>query len=124
MVGVETKTGMEAAKEAKKLFDKFKPDLKITDVPSQALNQFKKLANEEFKPKGGSAHYGFTLKHLLDFYFGKITEHSQIAEAKADEAIERISKIEADLESAQGESPEQKDPKVKINLEGNEMRCF
>lgn len=119
--GIETKTGIEAVKEAKKYFGK-KPDLTITDVPTKALNQFRKLADEEFKPKGGSAHYGFTLKHLLDFYLGKVTEHSIIAEAKADEAIERISKIEAELESAEG--TEKKDPKVKKMLDGTERRVF
>ncbi len=133
MVGVESKTGIEAAKEAKKIFDDIRrcskcgrkyADLTITDVPTKALNQFKKFAEEEFKPKGSSSHYGFTLKHLVDFYFGKITEHSLIAEAKANEAIERISKIEADLESAQGEIPEQKDPKVKTMMDGSERRCF
>lgn len=119
--GTETKEGTEAVKEAKKYFGK-SPDLKITDVPTKALNQFQKLANEEFKPKNGSAHYGFTLKYLLDFYFGKITEHSLIAEAKADEALERIKEIEAVLEQQSAEGT--KDPKVKTNLEGKEMRCF
>ena len=78
MVGVETKEGVEAVKEAKKYFGK-KPDLTITDVPTKSLNQFKKLANEEFKPNKGSAHYGFTLKFLLDFYFGKIIDGASVA---------------------------------------------
>ena len=120
--GTESKEGIEAIKEAKKYFGK-KPDLVITDVPTKALNQFRKLAEEEFKAKGGQAHYGFTLKHLLDFYFGKINEHSLIAEAKADEALERIGNVETALE-AEGESKEQKDPKVKTMLDGTERRCF
>ncbi len=130
---VEVKTRIEAAKEAKKTFDNIRrcpkcgrknADLTITDVPTKALNQFKKLANEEFKAKGSSAHYGFTLKHLLDFYFGKITEHSLIAEAKADEAIKRIESIESALGAEQGEIPEQKNPKVIKMLDGTEKRCF
>ena len=123
MVKPDVKTGVEAVKEAKKYFGR-KPDLIITDVPTKALNQFIKLANEEFKPSDGSAHYGFTLQHLLNFYFGKITEHSLIAEAKADEALKRIEQIEAVLATAQGESPEQKNPKVKTMLDGSERRTF
>ena len=90
---VETKTGIEAAKEAKQLFNKFKPDLTITDVPLKSLNQFKKLAEEEFKPKGGSAHYGFTLKYLLDFYFGKIVDGATVAQSMAQEALEQINEL-------------------------------
>ena len=123
--GIEEKTGIEAAKDAKKLFNKFKPDLTITDVPTQALNQFRKLAEEEFKPKGGSAHYGFTLKHLLDFYFGKVTEHSLIAKTTADEAIERVSKVEDDVEQIMSDGAEQeKNPKVKKMLDGSERKVF
>ncbi len=123
MVKPEVKEGPEAVKEAKKYFGK-RPDLTITDVPTKALNQFRKLAEEEFKPKNGSAHYGFTLQHLLNFYFGKITEHSLIAEAKAEEALKRIEEIEAVLATAQGESPEQKNPKVFKALDGEERRTF
>ncbi len=85
--------GKEAVKEAKKFVDKFKPDLTITDVPIKALNQFKKLADEEFKPKGGSAHYGFTLKFLLDFYFGIVIDGASVAKAMATEALEQIAEL-------------------------------
>ena len=92
--------GKEAVKEAKKFVDKFKPDLTITDVPIKALNQFKKLADEEFKPKGGSAHYGFTLKFLLDFYFGIVIDGASVAKAMATEALEQIAEIKQ--QSAKG----------------------
>lgn len=118
--GIESKEGFEAAKEAKELFNKFKPDLTITDVPTKTLKQFKEIANEEFKSKGSAAHYGFTLKMLVDFYNGKITEHSQIAEAKADEALGRIEKLESMAE----EPEEQKNPKVIRMLDGSERKVF
>ena len=116
--GTEVKTGIEAVKEAKKYFGK-KPDLIITDVPTKALNQFKKLADDEFKPEKGSSHYGFTLKFLLDFYFGKIIDGASIAQELANEALEQI----AELKSAEG-TEEKKDPKVKKMLDGTERRTW
>ena len=122
--GIESKTGIEAAKEAKELFNKFRPDLTITDVPTKALRQFKELADEEFKAKGSAAHYGFTLKFLVDFYNGQITEHSLVAKATADEAIERIEKLEESIESMAEEPDEKKNPKERTALDGSTMRCF
>ena len=122
--GIEAKEGPEAVKEAKKYFGK-KPDLVISDVPEKTLNQFMKLAREEFQSKGGKPHYGFTLKHFVDFFEGKITEHSLIALQKADEAIERISKVEELLEQTLSEGKQEKeDPKVKTMLDGKKRRCF
>ena len=121
MVDVEVKEGIEAVKEAKKYFGK-KPDLLITDVPTKALNQFKKLANEEFKPKNGSAHYGYTLKFLLDFYFGKIIDGASVAQEIASEALERVTVLEGLLtEESEGQ---EKNPKIKKMIDGTEMRCF
>ncbi len=114
-----TKTGSEAVKEAKKYLGK-KPDLVITDVPIKSLNQFTKLAHEEFKPQEGSAHYGFTLKFLLDFYFGKIVDGATVAQSMAQEALEQI----AELKGESAEGTEQKDPKVRKMLDGSEQRCF
>ncbi len=122
--GVESKEGIDAAKEAKATFDKFRPDLTITDVPTKTLRQFKELANEEFKAKGSAAHYGFTLKFLVDFYNGQITEHSLVAKATADEAIERIEKIEERIESMAQEPDEKKNPKERKMLDGSIKRCF
>ena len=127
MVGPESKVGMEAAEEAKKVFDNIRKcptcgkkhaDLTITDVPRPALSQFKRLANEEFKPRGGSAHYGFTLKFLLDFYLGKIVDGASVAQEMATESLNQI----AEIKSAGTEK--EKDPKVKKMVDGQERRCF
>ena len=89
--------GTEAVKEAKKFVDKFKPDLTITDVPIKALTQFKELANEEFKAKGSSAHYGFTLKYLLDFYFGFLGKGFERTEAKVNALDEELAELKGNL---------------------------
>ena len=69
--GTESKIGIGAAKDAKKVFDNIRKcptcgkkhaDLTITDVPRTALTQFKRLANEEFKPQNGSAHFRFLFR--------------------------------------------------------------
>ena len=60
--------------------------LTIQRIPDNTLKQFKEMSNEEFK-----GDYGFTLKHLLDFYYGLIHtgwEHLEIKlQALEDEII-------------------------------------
>lgn len=53
-----------------------KPDLIINRLPDNTKRQFLEFAHAEF-----CGDYGFTFKHLIDFYFGLIpkgTEHLEI----------------------------------------------
>ena len=110
--------GTEAVKEAKKFVERNKADLIISDVPTKSLNLFKKLADEEFKCKGGKGHYGFTLKYLLDFYFGRVVDGSKIAEAKAEEALLQIAEMKDEM---RGSVP-QEEKKTITMCDGTERR--
>ncbi len=108
--------GEQAVKEAKELTDKFKPDLVISDVPKETLRIFKEFADKEFSTvKNDRGHYGFALKFLLDFYLGRIISGSEIAEAKADEALEQIAILRS-------EKPEGQEKKIIRTVNGKELR--
>ena len=107
--------GNEAVKAAKEFVNNSKADLVITDVPVQALTQFKELAMLEFSSKRGKGHYGFCLKFLLDFYLGRIVDGSAIAEAKAEEALAQVVELKGQITQ-----PESED-KIKL-CNGKEMR--
>ena len=104
--------GKEAVKEAKEFLRKAKPDLTISDVPSKTLELFKQFANDEFSSSKSKGHYGFCLKFLLDFYLGRIAHGSEVAEAKADEALIQLSELK---------QPDEKKPIRLVN--GKELRC-
>ena len=109
--------GTEAVKETKEFVDKFKPDLIISDVPKETLRIFKEFANAEFSTvKNERGHYGFTLKFLLDFYFGRIIDGSRIAEAKANEALEQIAVLRTEKPEGQIEK------RIIRTVDGKEMK--
>lgn len=69
-------------------------DLPIGRVPDNTLVLFKELANKEFK-----GDYGFTLKHILDFYVGLIPtgwEHLEIEINILKEKIENMEEKKSD----------------------------
>jgi hypothetical protein len=93
--------GEEAVKEVKTFLEKAKPDLIISDVPRETLRIFKEFANsDEFAcgdNKGG--HYGFALKFLLDYYFGRVpngvqelAEEVELLHEKINERKEEVAK--------------------------------
>ena len=113
------KEGIDAIKETQKFLNKIKGpcptcgrihvDLPIKRVPKKTLELFKRLAQEE-----NCGDYGFTLKFLLDFYFGRVVDGSAIAEAKADEALAQCAEI-----ISKEAKPEEKVIKM---LDGTERR--
>lgn len=94
-MGIE---GDEATIEAKKFLDKVKPALVINRVPKKTLESFKDLANEDF-----CKDYGFTLKWLMDFYFGAIGKGHERAEALAMQALEENAELRSQLQPEQEE---------------------
>ena len=88
--------GNNAVKEVKSFLEKNKPDLVITDVPKEALKMFKDFANsDEFACEGNNGgHYGFALKFLLDFYFGRIPNGIQELEEEVSLLHEKVAEAE------------------------------
>ena len=95
-------------------------DLTITDVPEQTLKQFKEYANKFFKPKDGTAHYGFSLKWLMDFYLGVIGGGHERAENLAQEALSQISEIKEEVRTKFSQKQEEK--KIIKTVDGKELR--
>lgn len=106
--------GTEAVKRTQEFMKKI-PDLTITDVPTKTRKLFIKFANEEFRPRNGTAHYGFALKHLVDFYFGFLGD----VEAKTNEALLQVSELKRELEELK--SDKQVEQVVK-NVAGDVIR--
>jgi hypothetical protein len=102
--------GIEAVNEIKSFLDKVKPDLTINRVPKPTLELFKKFAEEEF-----CSDYGFTLKFLLDFYFGRLVDGSRIAEAKADEALSQLAELKEQPKVRKIKTLDGKEHEVKRN---------
>ncbi len=63
--------------------------LYISRIPEKSKTEFKELAREEFE-----GDYGFTLKHLLDFYKGIIQNPNQILSDKIDVLAEEIKSLQ------------------------------
>ena len=82
-------------------------DLVMTDVPEQTLKQFLDYSNKFFKPKGGTAHRGFALKWLMDFYLGVIGGGHERAENLASEALSQIAELKSDISAKQTEEPKE-----------------
>jgi len=93
-----------------------KADLVITDVPEQTLKQFKEYANKYFKPKYSTAHYGFALKWLMDFYLGVIGKGHERAENLALQALEELREFRNEVV----ETKEQ--PKQILSVNGNVIK--
>lgn len=67
------------------------PKLSISRMPEKTYKAFVKLADEEF-----CSDYGFTLKYLLDFYFGAIAkgnEHLEIGLETLAVELEKLKQI-------------------------------
>jgi len=85
-MGGQEKTKFELPKdvnELRKFLKDRKPDLVINTVPKDALEKFKKLAEEHFEN-----HYGFALKWLIDMYLPQNLE-----------ILGRLEEIEARLDA-------------------------
>lgn len=83
-----------------------KADLVITDVPEQTLKQFFDYADKFFKPKNGTAHRGFALKWLMDFYLGVIGGGHERAENMAQEALSQLAELKSGISEKQEEKKE------------------
>ena len=64
----------------------------IKRIPPKTKTEFMKLADEEFE-----CDYGFTLKHLLDFYKGIISHPNQELSARFDLLADEIVEIKKGL---------------------------
>ncbi len=114
------KTGKEAIKEVNKFLEKTNRcktcgrkhgDITFSNVPKPTLNEFTEWCKEEL-----SDNFGMGLKWLWDFKTGILGEGHERAEAKADEALERIENIESQLSVGQQEE------KPVMNVAGKELK--
>ena len=80
----------------------------IQNVPKRTFDRFKEMSNSE----DFMNHYGFLLKHLVDFYDGMITSGVEHLEAEILNLQERISALEQ-------KKPEEK--KARTMCDGKEI---